>query len=313
MSKAALLEETPKIEDGVAYPHLHWVAKDYGISADALVRIFVLEKAFHEKIMATESASERGRQYQELYTEVYRLKRDHAQGPPREGTGEHYARLALTFRRELAGKSILDVGCGDGLFLDQVARLLPHGELCGLDTSDVTLPQGHAAIKFLQKDVVSFRVDRPFQVVYSHQVLEHIAPADVPTHLRSVHDALVPGGKFIVILPNKYWGPQDITRIVDNTFTGRVPAQGSHLNEGSYIALAPQLESFGFRNIKTILPFAQYIPWLRRIRVKPGINRFVERHAGLRNLLNKVGAHGRPIFKNPIVLIAEKSEWRARK
>lgn len=296
------------MDEAAAYPHLYWLSREYGISTDALVRIFVIEKAFHEKIMETESAGDRGRQYQELYTEVYRLKRDGAQSESQEITPRKYARLALTFCRELTGRSILDVGCGDGLFLDQVARLMPHGDLCGLDTSDVSLPQNHAAIQFLQKDVVSFQLDRQFDVVYSHQVLEHIAPADVPDHLRSVHAALKPRGKFIVILPNKYWGPQDITRIVDNTFTGRVPAQGSHLNESSYAELEPQLEAFGFRNIRTVLPFAQFIPLLRGVRVRPWINRLVERHAAIRELANKVRSQGRPIFKNPIVLIAEKGE-----
>ena len=85
-------------------------------------------------------------------------------------------------------------------------------------------------------------------------------------------------------------------------------AQGSHLNESSYTELEPQLEAFGFRNIRTVLPFAQFIPLLRGVRVRPWINRLVERHAAIRELANKVRSQGRPIFKNPIVLIAEKGE-----
>lgn len=289
------------------YPHLNWLSREHGIAEEALVRIFLLEREFHRRIVATPSAEDRGRQYNELYTEVHRLKREGARAESQEDTPAEYARLALTFRRELSGKSVLDVGCGSGLFLDQIARLMPHGDLCGLDTADTILPQNHAAIEFLRKDIVSFDLGRRFDVVYSHQVLEHIAPADVPSHLRSVHAALNPGGKFIVLLPNKYWGPQDITRIVDNTFTGRVPAQGSHLNESSYTELEPQLQAFGFRRIRTILPFAHYIPCLRHIRVRPWINRLFERHAALRRCANRVRLHGRPVFKNPIVLIGEKS------
>ena len=289
-----------------AFPHLDWLAREQGIAPETLVRVFLIEKDFHQKILATDSPEDRSRQYHELYTEVHRLRIAGAQGEAREVSAAVYARLVLTFRRELENRSILELGCGDGILLDQVARLLPHGELCGLDTSDVALPQDHAVIRFLRRDVVAFGVDRAFDVVFSHQVLEHIAPADVGEHLRSIHAALVQRGQFIAILPNRYWGPQDITRIVDNTCTGRVPAQGSHLNESSYSELMPQLEAAGFRNIRTILPFAHYVPFLRDVRVRPWLNRFIERNQAVRRLMNAVQSGGRPVFKNPIALIAQK-------
>ncbi len=287
------------------FPHLDWHARERGIAPQTLVRIFLLERDFHRRILATESAEDRGRQYHELYKEVYRLQLEGALGETRPSP-ENYVRLIFTFRRELENRSILEVGCGDGIFLDQVARLLPHGELCGLDTSDVMLPQEHAAIRFLRSDVVSFRVEHPFDIVFSHQVLEHIAPADLGNHVQSIRAALRNHGKFIVSLPNRYWGPQDITRIVDNTFSGRVPAQGSHLNEGSYTELVPQLEAAGFRNIRTVLPFAHHFPALRPVRVKPRLNRFIERHSAVRRVANLVRSNGRPVFKNPVILIAEK-------
>lgn len=288
------------------FPHLDWHSREQGMPPDTLVRVFLLEKQFHQKILATDSAEDRGRQYHELYTEVHRLQLEGTRGEAHQAPPEVYARLVLTFRRELANSSILEVGCGEGIFLDQIARLLPHGELWGLDTSEITLPQDRAAIRFLRRDIVSFRLARGFDVVFSHQVLEHIAPADVREHLLSIHEALEPRGKFIAILPNRYWGPQDITRIVDNTFSGRVPAQGSHLNESSYCELMPQVEAAGFRNIRTILPFAHYFQPLRGIRVRPWLNCFFERHEAVRRIANKVQSSGRPVFKNPVVLIAEK-------
>ena len=294
------------IEKPISYSHLDALSREYGIKPDILVKTFKLEQAFHQEILATDSADERVRQYNELYSEVYRLKREGAQGEPQEGTASQYSRLVHTFRRELAGKSVLDVGCGTGLFLSLISRLLPHGDLCGIDTADVTSPEDAQSIQFVTTSVIDFRLNRTFDVVYSHQVLEHIAPADLPCHLRSIHSALRPGGKFIVILPNRYWGPQDITRIVDNTFTGRIPAMGSHLNESSYTELMPQLEAFGFRKIRTVLPLAAFVPPLRHFRVRPWLNKRLERHSGLRNLSNLVRVHGRPIFKNPIILICER-------
>lgn len=43
------------------------------------------------------------------------------------------------------------------------------------------------------------------------QVLEHIAPVDLTMHLRSVRGALKNGGIFIVNMPNKLFGPSDVT------------------------------------------------------------------------------------------------------
>lgn len=294
------------MDDTQVFPHLDWLSREQGIAPETLVRVFLLEKEFHQKILATDSPDERGRQYHELYSEVHRLQLEGGQEDTREASPATYARLALTFRRELENRSVLEVGCGDGAFLDQVALLLPHGELWGLDTSDVALPRDHAVIRFLRSDVISFRLGRRFDVVFSHQVLEHIAPADMRAHLLSIHAVLMPNGKFIVILPNRFWGPQDITRIVDNTYSGRVSAQGSHLNESSYSELMPQLKAAGFRNIRTILPFAHHFSVLRSVRVRPRLNLFIERHAIARRLANRIRSNGRPVFKNPVALIAEK-------
>jgi len=288
------------------FPHLNWLAREYAINAEALVEIFLIEQTFHSTILATTCADDRKRQYHNLYTEVHRIKRAGATAEPQEGTAETHARMVRTFRGEMEGKSVLDVGCGTGQFLNELARLIPHGKLCGLDTSDVHLPQDYARIEFLRKDVIDFEVEHPFDVVYSHQVLEHIAPDDLPAHLRSVRSALNPGGKFILILPNRYWGPQDITRIIDNTFTGRVQAMGSHLNESSYSELLPILEAHGFENIKTTLPFAAYVPALRSVRVRPWVNRIFERNRPIRSLVNTLRLGGRPVFKNPIILICDR-------
>jgi hypothetical protein len=69
--------------------------------------------------------------------------------------------------------------------------------------------------------------------------------------------------------------------------------------------LEPYLADFGFINIRTVLPLGGFLPVLRAIRVRPGINRLLERNETLRSLNNKIGVHGRPVFKNPVVLICD--------
>ncbi len=288
-----------------SYPHADWVSREYGgVPVGNLIEIFQLEKEFHRRILETASAEDRKRQYRELYERVHELKqRDTNEGMEAGG----FDRLVLTFRRELADKSVLDVGCGNGLFLTTVAKLLPHGDLWGLDTSSINTKGSEQPFHFIQQDITSFTVPRLFDVVFSHQVFEHIAPADSVTHLRSIHAALRPRGTFIVCLPNRYWGPQDITRILDNTFRGRIPPQGSHLNESSYVEMVPLLKANGFHHARTVVPFGAFIPWVRSIRVKPWINQWLEASATLRSVTNFVAKNKRPLFKNPIMLVCERA------
>jgi len=294
--------------DGTAaevFPHAEWVSREYGgVPVPNLVEILRLEREFHRRILETDSLEERREQYRELYDRVHILKQQDV------GVGEDpgsFDRLVLTFRKELEGRSVLDVGCGSGLFLTRLAQILPHGELWGLDTSDVTgAAHAQRPFQFFRRDVTTFTLPRQFEVVFSHQVFEHIAPPDVPAHLTSIREALVPGGEFIVCLPNRYWGPQDITRIVDNTFRGRVAAQGSHLNESSYTEMTQLLERFGFVGMRTVVPFGAFIPMLRGVRVRPRINMLLERSAALRGLNNVVARRGRPLFKNPIMLVCRR-------
>ena len=293
------------MRDESVFAYLDCVAAEYGVPAENLVRIFELERNFHTTILATENAADRKRQYFDVYEQVHRLKQ-YSGAAGGEGGGGIYGKLVRCFHRELEAKSVLDVGCGSGAFLIQIARRLKHGELWGVDTSEVNESSRKEEFRFVQADVISFDLERSFDVVFSHQVLEHIAPMDVAEHLRSIHAALRPGGTFIVLLPNRYWGPHDITRIVDNTFSGRVPAAGSHLNESCYTDLIPMIEAAGFGAIRTTLPLAVHLPALSGIRVKPTFNLFVEKHTSFRKMLNLVRVKGAPVFKSPVTLISQK-------
>ena len=108
------------------------------------------------------------------------------------------SRLVLTFRRELENKSILDVGCGNGWFLSTLAKLYPHGELWGLDTSSLNTSDTERSFRgFLQQDVVGSHGSPAVDAVFSHQVFEHIAPAVSAAHLTSIRAALLPGAVLV--------------------------------------------------------------------------------------------------------------------
>lgn len=283
------------------YRYLDKFSLETGIPPENLTKVFQIELEFHHRIVSTTYPSQRKELYASLYNTVHPLLNQNGQQK------SSFQSLVRTFRPELENRSVLDVGCGSGQFLCDVAESFPHGELVGLDVSSTDLPQvSSRGIQFVRGDIIDFSFDRQFDVVFSHQVFEHIAPADVSSHLRSIWSALVPRGTLILILPNRFWGPSDITRIMDNTYTGKIQAMGSHLNESSYSELVPLLRKFGFSGVHTVIPYSQKLPLIRHLRVPPYLNYLFERIGLLRHLSYLVRIRGRAAFKNPVVLVCEK-------
>jgi 2-polyprenyl-3-methyl-5-hydroxy-6-metoxy-1,4-benzoquinol methylase len=270
---------------------------------ESLVEAYRIEREFHARILAEPDAERRKELYREVYARVHPLygvqRTDISRGNPKD-------RVVRLFRRELSGRSILEVGCGEGYFLRSVARLLPHKELVGLDVSTAALPGDEAGISFVNADVINFNLDRKFDVVYSEHVIEHLAPMDLTAHLESVNSALAADGTFIVSAPNKLFGPSDVTRIVDYTYTNRIAAQGTHLNEPTYTELIPVLREHGFSRFRTVLPVPRIkylFPWLR---LDPGIPMAVEQSGLLMKLLHAVRYRSQCIARFDTVLICKR-------
>jgi SAM-dependent methyltransferase len=200
----------------------------------------------------------------------------------------------------------LDLGCGDGSLLRAIARHGSPADLAGVDIYPFR-QQLDDSFKFFQGDVINFKIWPAVEVVISSQVVEHLAPADLGEHIRSVRQSLVENGTFVLMTPNRLWGPHDITRACDFTNSNRIPARGSHLNELTYRELITVLGTHGFTDLRTVFPFAHRLPGLSRIRIRPTINLLIEQSAFLRKLSYLIAWNGRAIYKNPIVLVARKA------
>ncbi len=235
------------------YPNLETFARDIGLAEEALMASYELENVFHDKILAEPSIDVRRALNAEVYTKAFQIyafefKIDlDAKSSPKDD-------LVALLRPELEDRSILDVGCGGGAFLLSCARTLEHRELLGLDVfaKDLDVPERKLAFK--SSDVVRFSVDTPFDVAVTDNVYEHIAPQDIDEHLQSIRAALKPGGKVVILTPHRYFGPWDVTRIVDNSNSGWIPARGTHINEVTYGELAAKLVANGFADLETVPP-----------------------------------------------------------
>ena len=105
----------------------------------------------------------------------------------------------------LAGKSVLDVGCGAGLLCEPLSRL--GGEVTGVDAApeNVAAAAAHAEgagldIRYMAGEVGALDVGR-FDLVTSMEVLEHVE--DKPGFVAALAAKLAPGGLMVLSTPNR--------------------------------------------------------------------------------------------------------------
>ena len=233
------------------YMDLEKFSRDIGIPKENLVKAFEIERDFHSRILKEKNREKRKQMYNEVYNRVHPILET---SPAANNTEDPKKKIVRLFRKELERKSILDVGCGQGDFLRSVAFQLDPKRLVGIDISDSILPKNEPSIEFINCDIVDFDLNDKFEVIFSDQVLEHIAPADLPIHLSSIRRHLSENGMLIILMPNRLFGPSDVTRIIDYTYTNQIEALGTHLNEQTYTELIPILKKHGFQRFWTALP-----------------------------------------------------------
>ena len=121
----------------------------------------------------------------------------------RAGYKNNFVRFMRESLRRLPGErpAILDVGCGDGYFTEELAK---HGEVTATDFSEAALQRARErlpAVNFFVHDLGQpFPVaSDTFDAVWCSEVLEHLfAPAFATGE---VYRMLKPGGIFMITVP----------------------------------------------------------------------------------------------------------------
>lgn len=158
---------------------------------------------------------------------------------------------------------VLDLGCGSGSQLLDIAAAFPRAHCVGVDISTPSIEQArHLAsesaigdrLLFHASDYLQFETD-PFDVILADSVLQNI-PTDTSVLLRKIGRDLRPGGFLIATLPYAclynyvLWGGRRLLRLMRG---GRLEALAGKVGRALHPAWGPDL-------IRERIPYLYLLP-----------------------------------------------------
>ena len=209
--------------------------------ADRRRHHFEIERRLADRLRAA-TKEQRRLLYHEVYDELFRrveLPGDHtaqrAQVGPLLALLEPFVSERTRFVEFGAGR------CDLSLALSERVE-----QVWAVDAVDPQLDPGDvpAEFEFVSDRAVALTIPRrAVDVALSCHFIEHLHPEDLSDHLTQVLQLLGDGGVYIVVTPNRIYGPHDISR----GFTDR--ATGLHLREYCHHDLARAFRQAGFGTV----------------------------------------------------------------
>jgi 2-polyprenyl-6-hydroxyphenyl methylase / 3-demethylubiquinone-9 3-methyltransferase len=166
----------------------------------------------------------------------------------RDAIDTHFGSASAT-RHPLAGKTVLDAGCGAGLLCEPLARM--GGQVTGVDAApeNIAVAKAHAVQSSLDIDYRAGEIGAQklsaFDVVSSMEVIEHVA--DPAAFLAQITERLKPDGLLLLSTPNRTLASRVFLVEAAERF-GQVP-RGTH-NWDQFLTpdeLEEMLTTIGFR------------------------------------------------------------------
>jgi peptidoglycan/LPS O-acetylase OafA/YrhL/O-antigen/teichoic acid export membrane protein/SAM-dependent methyltransferase len=225
-------------------------------TAEELREHFEIERELAAKLRSAVSREERRR----LYSEVYRERSERISHHPLVRLADDPgARAASVIPQVRLLKPFLDlnrkfveVGAGDGAVARAVAPHVKHA--VALDVTDVLFRgENSDGLELRVFDGFELGVpDSSVDVVYSHDVVEHLHEEDMLEQTSSIRRALRDGGVYVCVTPNRLSGPHDISAHFTDT------PEGFHLREYTVTELAGAFRAVGFRRIRVFVSKSGY-------------------------------------------------------
>jgi len=216
----------------------------------------------YAKQLRESGVNERRRLYNEAYSAVSKLAIERFKSSDPEDRTAGTSKLLVNLLSQMVDKhdNVLEIGSGRGYTCLMLAPYVMS--MVGTDVSEPSIIESKAIlsrhrVKNVEiKHVSAFELtgnfsDNEFSVCISIDVVEHLHPEDAKEHLRQVFHVLKPGGRYIIIMPNRLDGPHDITR---EEFPEARYALGFHLNESTYRQMTKIMRAIGFDSFQVFLP-----------------------------------------------------------
>lgn len=146
-----------------------------------------------------------------------------------------------------SGTRFLEIGAGSCDLSLALAERLPR--VWAVDAVPPLLPDAAPpeAFTFVRAERVRDEVpEAGIDLALSCHFVEHLHPDDLRSHLADVLALLAPGGRYVIVTPNRIYGPHDASR----GFSER--ASGLHLREWRHGDLARELRRAGFAEVRAV-------------------------------------------------------------
>lgn len=222
-----------------------------GRTRERLEAHYRIERELADRLRAANRDERRGL-YSALYDDLFRRVPDHpmlTRKVSEEARAQSVREVLAFLERQIgATGTYLEIGAGDcALALAMAARF--H-RVIALDVSEgITANIGrppHFELRIT--DGIEIPVEPgSVDLAFSNQVLEHLHVDDALDHVRRVHLALQPGGRYVCITPNPLLGPHDISRYFDASATG------FHMREYLTGDLGRLFRNAGFSRVQAIV------------------------------------------------------------
>ena len=227
---------------------------------DRLIDHYEIEKRLAQRLMQSDQV-ERRQQYVELYDALFQMVPDHPMLTEKrspEAAARRGDRELRRIERFLTPQStFLEIGPGDCSLSFRVAAQVRKVFAVDVSREIAERHDSPANFELIISDGSSIPVpDGSVDFAYSNQLMEHLHPDDASRQLENVYRCLAPGGRYVVITPNRLTGPHDISRYFERS------ASGFHLCEYTYRDLSEILHRAGFVDLKAGISFRSSLRWL---------------------------------------------------
>lgn len=219
----------------------------YHRTFEQLKKTYEAEKELNRKLMNATQA-ERLKLYTSAYDAYFEKIPDHPmilrKANPKAIAWVVEQRMQLLNHFLNTDITFLEIGPGDCSLSLEVAKYVKKvyaADVSTQITAGLEIPEN---FELIISDGVSIPVpENSVDVVYSHQLMEHLHPDDAFQQLQNVYHALAPGGIYICITPNRLSGPHDTSAYFDEIATGW------HLKEYTVFELYELFRTAGFSKI----------------------------------------------------------------